>query len=79
MIADTNPFWTAIAIAQFLGSASVTVHVLLRQRNPVSAAAWIGLAWLAPAIGTVLYLLLGINRIERRGQRLRRHAVAAPD
>ena len=79
MIADASPFWTALAIVQVLGSAAVTVHVLLRQRNPVSAAAWIGLAWLAPAFGAALYVLLGVNRIERRGQRLRRRPVTAPD
>ena len=71
--------WTAITVAQVLGSAAVTVHVLLRPRSPVSAASWIGLAWLAPAVGTVLYVLLGINRIERRGLRLCRRPIAAPD
>ena len=71
-------FWTAFAVAQVLGSVAVTVHVLLRQRSPVSASAWIGLAWLAPAAGTALYVLLGINRIEHRGLRLRRRHIAAP-
>ncbi len=76
---DTHPLWTVIAITQLLGSVAITAHVLLRQRNPVSASAWIGLAWLAPAFGAALYILLGVNRIERRGQRLRRRPVVAPD
>jgi cardiolipin synthase len=71
--------WTALALLQLAGSIAVTVHVLLRRPAPVSAAAWIGLAWLAPGIGALLYVLLGVNRIERRGQRLRRRQFAAPD
>jgi cardiolipin synthase len=75
---DWDLAWSGLAILQMIGSAAVTVHVLLRRRSPVSAAAWIGLAWLAPAAGTLLYVLLGVNRIERRGLRLRRRHVAAP-
>ena len=71
--------WTAVAIAQTAGSVAVTTHVLLRRATPTSAAAWIGLAWLAPGIGAVLYVLLGVNRIARRGRRLRRHPVDAPE
>jgi len=72
-------FWQLFAVAQVAASIAVTVHVLLRRRNTVAATAWIGLAWLAPAMGAVLYLALGINRIERRGLGLRRRQVAMPD
>ena len=72
-------FWTAYTVAHIAASAAVTLHVLLRRIGPISASAWIGLAWLAPGAGAALYLLLGINRIERRGLRLRRGRVAAPD
>ena len=52
-------------------AALVTVHALLRKRDVASAAGWIGLAWLAPITGTVLYLMFGINRVQRRARRLR--------
>ena len=57
------PLGFAIAIA-------VTIHVLLNKRDIGAATAWIGLAWLAPVTGGLLYLLLGINRVRRRAQRL---------
>jgi cardiolipin synthase len=53
-------------------AAGVTVHVLLTKREAGSSVAWIGLSWLAPILGSVLYLLLGINRVQRRAQSLRR-------
>jgi cardiolipin synthase len=66
--------WGAFAALQLAGSLAVTLHVLLRRPAPASAAAWIGLAWLAPGLGPLLYLVLGVNRIERRARRLRRPA-----
>ena len=68
--------WGAFAALQLAGSLAVTVHVLLRRLAPASGAAWIGLAWLAPVAGPVVYLVLGVNRIERRARRLRRQAAA---
>ncbi len=47
-------------------------HVLLSKRDTRAAIGWIGLIWLSPLIGTVLYWLLGINRINRRARSLRR-------
>lgn len=71
--------WTLLFFADLLAAAAVTVHVLLRKRNPTSAAAWIGLAWFAPWVGAPLYLALGINRVERRARRLKRRPGAAGD
>jgi cardiolipin synthase len=53
-------------------AVGVTIHVLLTKREAGSSVAWIGLAWLAPILGSVLYLLLGINRVRRRALNLRR-------
>src|SRR5438270_3602261 len=53
-------------------AAGVSIHVLLTKREAGSSVAWIGLAWLAPLLGSVLYLLLGINRVRRRALSLRR-------
>jgi cardiolipin synthase len=46
-------------------------HVLLHKRDTRAAIGWIGLIWLSPLLGTVLYVLLGINRINRRARSLR--------
>ncbi len=51
---------------------AVSVHVLLNKRDAGSSVAWIGLAWLTPILGSILYLLLGINRVKRRALGLRR-------
>lgn len=50
---------------------AVTVHALLRKREVSVAIGWIGLAWLAPVFGSLLYVLFGVNRVSRRAQRLR--------
>ena len=72
----SGSFMTGVlAIAHFALAAGVTLHVLLTKRNPASSVAWIGLAWLSPVIGSVLYALLGINRVRRRARTLS----AAPD
>jgi cardiolipin synthase len=50
---------------------AVTMHVLLTDREVKTATAWIGLAWFSPFLGGVAYVLLGINRVQRRALRLR--------
>ncbi|HVW70455.1 MAG TPA: phospholipase D-like domain-containing protein [Steroidobacteraceae bacterium] len=62
---------TALSVVHLLLAIGVTIHVLLYKRENNTSAAWIGLAWLAPILGSVLYLLLGINRVRRRAQSLR--------
>ena len=66
----------ALSIAHFVLAAGVTLHVLAHNRNPGSAVSWIGLAWLSPVVGSLLYLFLGINRVQRRARSL---SVAAAD
>ena len=61
-----------VALLHLILAVGVTVHVLLTKREAGSSVAWIGLAWLAPIMGSVLYLLLGINRVRRRAQSLHR-------
>jgi cardiolipin synthase len=71
----------AITVSHVALAAAVTAHALAHKRDPGSAVAWIGLAWLSPVIGSVLYALLGINRVQRRARELRgtAPAVAARD
>lgn len=61
------------ALAHLAIAVAVTVHVLLYKRNVGAAVSWIGIAWLSPFLGGLLYATMGINRVKRRAQRLRRH------
>ncbi len=51
-------------------------HAIIWKRDSRSAVLWVVVIWLVPLIGTLLYLLLGINRIERRATSLRREGRA---
>lgn len=63
------------AVLTVLGAAFavvVSLHAILRKRDPRAAVAWAGLIWLVPFAGGLFYLLFGVNRIARRAGRLRR-------
>ncbi len=47
-------------------------HVVLNKRDTRAAIGWVGLIALVPVVGTILYVLLGMNRIKRHGTRPRR-------
>lgn len=65
------PLGTAIlgAILSVLASS----HAILYKRDSRAAVAWVGLIWLVPFLGSLLYVLLGINRIRRKVAGLRGH------
>ncbi len=46
-------------------------HAVIYKRDDRSAVGWVGLILLVPVIGSVLYVLLGINRIKRKASILR--------
>jgi len=52
-------------------AVGVTGHILVHKRDPGSAVAWIGIAWLSPVLGSLLYVLLGVNRVRRRALTMR--------
>ncbi|GIW72648.1 MAG: cardiolipin synthase [Planctomycetota bacterium] len=58
-----------------LGAAALALvasaHAVLHKREVRAAVGWVGLIWLVPVVGAVLYALLGINRIQRRAVALR--------
>jgi cardiolipin synthase A/B len=59
-----------------LGVALLTAgHAIIYKRDPRSAALWVLLAWLLPIAGAILYVLFGVNRVQRRAARLRRDLV----
>ncbi len=46
-------------------------HGVLSKRDTRAAVGWIGLIWLSPLVETVIYWLLGNNRISRKARSLR--------
>ena len=61
-------FRISVMLAALLASG----HALIFNREARSAALWVIVIWVLPALGPILYLVLGINRVERRAARLRR-------
>jgi len=53
-------------------SVVASVHAISTKREVRAAIGWMGLIWLLPFGGAALYALLGVNRIRRRGGRIRR-------
>lgn len=64
--------WLIITTAADVVVALVaSAHVVLTKRDTRAAIAWVGLICLTPFLGALLYLWLGINRIQRRARLLR--------
>jgi cardiolipin synthase len=66
---ETRPFF--VGLLHILIAGTVTVHTLTHKREVPAAIAWIGMAWLSPVFGALLYLCFGINRVKRRARRLK--------
>jgi cardiolipin synthase len=65
--------WGSIfALLDVAMAVGVTIHAVLWKRDTRAVIGWVGLAWLAPFFGSVAYLCLGINRIERKAESLNR-------
>ena len=52
-------------------SLSTSAHAILHKRDSREAVAWVAIIFLAPIVGSLIYILLGINRIQRRARSLR--------
>ena len=75
MVLSSHLAWVVgeiAAAAHFAIASGVTIHVLLNKRNVGAAISWMGIAWLSPFIGGILYFAMGVNRVKRRAKRLRR-------
>jgi cardiolipin synthase A/B len=69
-----------VGLAQVVLATAVTIHVLLRKRDVGAAIGWMGVAWLSPIIGSLLYLIFGINRVRRKAYRIaKRHRAGRSD
>lgn len=72
MTVTIHLIWSAlVAVTVLIAALIATGHVVLYKRDSRAAIGWAGLILLAPFVGTVLYVMFGINRIERRARKLR--------
>lgn len=61
-----------IGVLTVLLAVMTSGHAILHKRDARAAVGWVGLIWLVPVFGAILYVLLGVNRIRRRAIELRR-------
>jgi cardiolipin synthase A/B len=67
-----SQFWPHLAAGfDFLAALFASIHALLHKRDSRAATLWLGIIWLLPLLGPILYLSLGVNRIRRRAVSLR--------
>nr|WP_298798843.1 cardiolipin synthase [uncultured Acetobacter sp.] len=59
-----------VTVIRFVLVTSVALHILLTKRNTSSAIGWMGICILMPALGTILYVMFGINRVRRLAKKL---------
>jgi cardiolipin synthase len=73
-------FWPHFAAGfDLLACLLASSHALLHKRDTRSATIWIGVIWMLPALGPLLYLALGVNRIRRRAIQLGVHKTFSRD
>lgn len=65
--------WTVLAtlfsLLVLVADLWASLHAVLYKRDYRTALSWVGMIWLVPLLGSLLYLVLGVNRIERRAVR----------
>lgn len=59
-------------VANVVVASLASAHVVLTKRDSRAAIGWSGIIWLTPFLGAALYVVFGINRIQRRARHLRR-------
>ena len=69
----TAQFWPLVlAIAGTVMATVASLHAVVAKRETASVIGWVGLVWLSPILGPILYYCFGINRIQRKGQRFQK-------
>jgi cardiolipin synthase len=57
-----------VTLASFVLAVFASAHVVLYKRDVRAAIGWVGVIWLTPFIGSLLYVGLGINRVKRKAR-----------
>lgn len=70
-ILAVSPSMALLSVLAVALSLAALFHLLTRHRDPRSAAFWVALIVLSPLAGALLYGLLGINFVRRRGRQYR--------
>lgn len=68
-------YYAGPLVATLIGivlSVVASIHAITTKREVRAAIGWVGLVWLVPYVGAALYAVAGVNRIRRRGGRIRR-------
>jgi len=68
----------ALTVVHFLVMGLASAHVVLTKRDNRAAIGWVGIILLTPFIGAALYVMFGVNRIQRRALRLARLTTHLP-
>jgi cardiolipin synthase A/B len=68
-VIDVWPWVLLVVDAVIVLMASA--HVVLTKKDSRAAIGWVGVIWLTPILGSVLYLTFGVNRIQRKARLLR--------
>lgn len=80
MIDILKDIWPQIvAVAAVAIMLLAVAHVVLNKRDSRAAVGWAGVIILFPFVGSLLYVLLGINRIKRKATNLRGKPSVNPD
>jgi cardiolipin synthase len=66
-----DPLEIAFGAAVLTAALFASGHAVIYKREARSAALWVIVIWVMPALGPILYLLMGVNRVQRRAARLR--------
>lgn len=67
-----NEFWPHLLVGLGLFMAILaSAHAILHKRDTRGATLWVGVIWLSPLVGALLYFILGVNRIRRQARLLR--------
>ncbi len=73
-LALITKYWPHVAAGfDLLACLLASGHALLHKRDTRAATIWLGVIWTLPALGPLLYLALGVNRIRRHAIKLGVH------
>lgn len=71
LIKDPGGLAVMLALVSLAAAVATGLHVLLKKRDGRSAAFWLVIVTFVPLLGSMFYLLFGINLIRRQGRKLR--------
>ena len=71
-----NELWNWLLVLHFVAALPAVAHALLKKRNPRSALGWILVVLTYPVIGSLIYAVFAINRINPRLQQAQALAAA---